>query len=471
MPEGFPQAEQNPKQEGIAVAGALHEDHKTPPEDGSFEPTLEPTQGRVEASDATLVGIADIAHLKIPADQQAENKGDVRRTRWFTAIVVGIGMAILAASPAAAVPPPDAPGQYWFTSWDISNIWQGGAQGQGITVAVLDSGVNANRPELSGRVVAGTDMTGRGGDGRTDSDRPRAHGTAMAILIAGQGGPSGLVGVAPESRILPVVVLGGGRSGTDAIADGIRYAVDNGAQVVNLSASTPGNSYPNNCPQNVQDAVRYAVKKGAVVVAAAGNGGETSNSPEYPATCVGTVAVGAINGGKHVWPKSQRQPYVDVAAPGVSIPSIDAAGEAGSSDGTSDAAALVSGAVALVWSKFPELTNRQIVARLLETVTDDADTPGKDNATGYGVIRPDDAINTPVPNDAPNPIFDELDELTSSTAPAASPADRPGLKATPERGIDFSRVAIVGGVTVAIVALLAAVITRRRGRGPTPPSK
>ena len=384
------------------------------------------------------------------------------------AMAVAAGMAVLAAHRAAAVPPPDTSEQYWFTSWDITDVWQGGAQGQGITVAVLDSGVNANRPELNGRVVAGTDTTGRGGDGRTDTDRSRAHGTAMAILIAGQGGPSGLVGIAPESRILPVVVLGGGRSGTEAIADGIRHAVDSGARVVNLSVSTPGNSYPNNCPQNVQDAVRYAVDKGAVVVAAAGNGGDVSNSPEYPAACAGTVAVGAINGSKHVWAKSQRQPYVDVAAPGVSIPSINATGQAGSSDGTSDAAALVSGAVALVWSKFPDLTNRQIVAKLLATVTDDADTPGKDNATGYGVVRPDDAIKTPVPTDAPNPIFDELDQSAPNSTPAgnANPAASSAPEAAPERGTNPFRDSLVGAATGVVLTLLlvtlAVVIARRR---------
>lgn len=394
----------------------------------------------------------------------------LRTIRSLVAVVAAAGMVLPA--PAAAVPPPDTSELYWFISWDIANVWRDGAQGQGITVAVLDSGVNANRPELSGRVVAGSDTTGRGGDGRTDTDRSRAHGTAMAILIAGQGGPSGLVGVAPESRILPVVVLGGGRNDTDVIADGVRYAVDNGAKVVNLSVSTPGNSYPDNCPRNVQEAVRYAVGKGAVVVAAAGNDGHISNDPQYPASCVGTVAVGAINGSKHVWPKSQRQSYVDVAAPGVAVPSINADGQAGSSDGTSDATALVSGAVALVWSKFPDLTNRQVVARLLATVTDDADTPGKDDATGYGIVRPDDAIKTPVPEDAPNPLFDELDQLGPSTAPTGNSAPARGYGPAPvaddQGGPDIRTVVIVSGIVfgaaLALLLMFLLIVTARRRR-------
>jgi hypothetical protein len=348
---------------------------------------------------------------------------------WIRALAIS-ALAVLLAAPAgaasAAVPlPPNttASGQWWFVTWDIAKVWQLGAEGQGITVAVLDTGINTGVAGLSTVVGPGTDVTSGGnGDGRRDTEES-GHGTRMAALIAGQ---REAVGVAPRARILPVTV-NNGPSGDDAqlYADGIRYAVEHGAKVINISQGADGNGFPGNCPPNLQGAVKDAIGRGAVVVASAGNDGNGTNPAYYPAACKGVLSVGAIDLTTHVWSGSERQPYVDVAAPGVDIHSVDGQGGRYLSKGTSDAAALTSGAIALVWSKYPQLSNRQIVARVLATLRDDASVSGRDDAAGGGIVRPYRAIADNVPASAANPVFDELDTLPSGPPPGSRPGGNP----------------------------------------------
>src|SRR5262249_12422175 len=151
-------------------------------------------------------------------------------------------------------------------------------QGKGVTVAVIDSGVNASLPGLQGVVESGTNANrGATGDGRADAD---GHGTGMAELIAGQGQDAGLVGVAPVVKIMPIISDGSLTSETNAI----RYAADHGAQVINISQGTPDDPGPT-CvayASELQGAVAYAIQKNAVIVAAAGNNGKTTNSPLMP---------------------------------------------------------------------------------------------------------------------------------------------------------------------------------------------
>jgi type VII secretion-associated serine protease mycosin len=390
-------------------------------------------------------------------------------------------LAVQTGGPAQAIPPvPDLSRQYWFGNYQIAKIWTLGATGRGITVAVLDSGVQAGTPGLSGVVLRGTNLAG--GDGRTDTAAPNGHGTSMAVLIAGQGGgKNDLTGVAPSAKILPVTVNNENTASLDtanAETEGIRYAADRGARIISLSQGTDGSGEPGHCPPSVAAAVRYAVGKGAVVVASAGNEGRKGNPPDFPAACPGVLAVGAVDGSKRPWPDSQRQPYVDVAGPGVHIFAEDLAGASGFADGTSASAALVSGAVALVWSRFPRLTNRQVVARLLATVSDDAGTPGRDRATGYGIVRPYNAITTDVAANAPNPVFDELKATsppaaprgTSTTAAGRVPASRSGGTAPSGSTSSSSGVPIVIGAGLLAAFVVAAwALVRSRSRRPVAP--
>ncbi|HEV7205609.1 MAG TPA: S8 family serine peptidase [Jatrophihabitans sp.] len=393
---------------------------------------------------------------------------------------------LLAAGPAVAAPlstppVPDTSVQYWFGNYQISKIWALGATGQGITVAVLDSGVQADRVEFTGGVVLrGTDFAG--GDGRTDTDRPVGHGTSIARFIAGQGGGrQDLTGIAPGAKILPITVHSETLSAEQSISMGIDYAATHGAKVINLSVASDGTGLPDHCPTTVATAVRTALARGAVVVAGAGNDGAGANPPEWPAACPGVIAVGAIDGAKKPWPKSERQSYVDVAAPGVGMADTTLTNVVGTSDGTSNATALVSGAVALVWSKYPHLTNRQVVARLLATVTDDAATPGRDDATGYGIVRPYNAIVDRVPPTAPNPIFDEVRTSSGSGSPgppasgsASAPASSSSSVAAPTASGDSGSSVgplVIAALAVAVVVVLGivlAVVLSRRRR-PVPP--
>jgi subtilisin family serine protease len=356
-------------------------------------------------------------------------------------------------------------GEWWFTAWQIPKVWQAGARGQGVTVAVIDSGVQADWPELSGVVLPGTDF--QGGDARVDRSQSdfgdsHGHGTAMALEIAGQGGPFGLVGVAPEAKILPVQW----HRGDSGVGEQIRWAVDHGAKVINMSYFIGGS-----CSDDDQAAVRYAIDRGAVVVTAAGNDGATSvRGNGRPTNCLGVLAVSAIDNQLQVWAKSDRGPYVSLAAPGVHIQAITLARERAHADGTSDSAALTSGAIALVWSKYPQLTNRQVVARLLAT-TRDLGAPGKDDLFGYGGVRPYQAVTADVPADAANPIFDQLPAASPSSAGAGAPASSTstaGAGSTSGGGSGglVLVVAGVGGVALLGAVVVAVVVgsSRRRAR-------
>lgn len=359
--------------------------------------------------------------------------------------------------------------EYWFHGWAIDEVWPT-SRGAGVTVAVLDTGVSADIPDLSGAVIPGGDVTDNGTDGRTDLGSGLGHGTAMAALIAGQGQDK-IMGVAPDAKILPVVVNTGFEDPEQTYTDGIRFAVDNGADVINLSQAADGSGEPNNCPTQVQDAVKYAVDNDVVVVAGAGNDGDTINAPQYPAACAGVVSVGAIDHNGDPWVSTQDQPYVDVAGFGVGIVSVGANGDGVDSDGTSNSSALVSAVVALIRGAHPDMPARQVVARLLASVHD-VGPEGKDNLTGAGIVGPVTAVTaTDIPADAPNPIFDELDALPASGGDgSAAPSDQAsGVPAadSSDSGGSSALPIVVAVVVVVVLALIVLVLvgrSRRRNR-------
>ncbi|MEU8121813.1 S8 family serine peptidase [Spirillospora sp. NPDC049024] len=286
-------------------------------------------------------------------------------------------------------------------------------KGGGVTVAVLDSGVDPGQADLAGSVTAGPDYTrGANPDGVAPK---RLHGTNMASIIAGHGhgpgGSEGVVGVAPEARLLSLRVIlerdepgfarfTGGQRYTGTIAQGIRYAVDHGADVINLSL---GRSYPT--PRE-RDAVAYAIGRNVVVVAAAGNSGaegdprgvgDGSAPPRgargpggsarysYPASFPGVISVAAVDAqGRHAG-FSNRNSGVVVSAPGVQIIGAGPDGRYWVGDGTSPATAFVSGVAALIRSRHrglaPALVTQAIVAG-----TGDRPARGYDRGVGFGRV-------------------------------------------------------------------------------------
>jgi type VII secretion-associated serine protease mycosin len=404
-----------------------------------------------------------------------------RAARAALALVAALGMVVLSPAPAHATPSP-ASGEWWFAPWAIDDIWPT-TTGGGVTVGVLDSGANPKIPELAGAVLPGGDVTGQGSDGRTDFDKEKdGHGTAMAALIAGQGGGrSGFVGLAPGAKILPVRLThtGGYINSIDVYRDGIRFATDHGARVINLSLGTDGAGYPDACPEPVQQAVAYAIEHDVVVVAASGDEGDTTNAPQYPAACAGVLAVGGVDKYSNPWKGTQIQDYVDVAAPGSEVGWVGQSGTFYPNGwGTSGASALTAGAVALIRSANPDMPAREVVQRLMATAKDIGE-PGRDEATGYGIIRIFRAMNKseyPVPADAPNPTFERLDAwlaanggaTTASTGPALSSAQAPSSASVAATGPDNRSGAgwiIVSVVLVVIVfgaAIWAGLAGRRR---------
>ncbi|MFC4012203.1 S8 family serine peptidase [Nonomuraea purpurea] len=277
-------------------------------------------------------------------------------------------------------------------------------KGAGVTVAVLDSGVDPRHRDLVGSVRVGRDFTrGANPPGTTPS---RLHGTYMASLIAGHGhgpdGKRGIIGVAPAADVLSVrVILEDEEPGfrefntaerfENVVARGIRYAVDEGADVINMSISKEL------ATREERAAIRYAISKGVVLVAAAGNEGDRqidgSLAPySYPAAFPGVVSVGATDRRLLRATFSNSNSSVLVAAPGVDIMGAGPGDEYWVGRGTSQATALVSGIAALIKAKYPGMSP-PFVARALAASATDRPPGGYDTATGFGVVNAAKALS------------------------------------------------------------------------------
>jgi type VII secretion-associated serine protease mycosin len=301
-------------------------------------------------------------------------------------------------------------------------------QGEGIRVAIIDSGVDASHPDLAGAVAPGVDFR-RAGDGRTDSS---GHGTAMAGIVAARGRPGGVgvLGIAPKAVLIPVNAGGPGNPEAEA---GIDWAVQHGAKVICLAFGSGGDT-------RLERAVERAIAADAVVVAAAGNR-PTASRIQAPARYPGVLAVvGVDREGKHA-EVSVTGPEAVLAAPAVEIVSTNAGGGYRTGTGTSDATAIVAGAVALVRSKYPQLKAPEVIHRLAATAIDKG-KPGRDDEYGYGVIDLVAALTADVP-----PLGSSA-PAAPSTAAAPPPRDKPGR--LPVGWIVAAVLLAAGGVGAAI---------------------
>ncbi|MFG3697866.1 type VII secretion-associated serine protease mycosin [Micromonospora sp. NPDC047620] len=329
------------------------------------------------------------------------------------------------------------------------------ATGAGVTVAVVDSGVDRRHPQLAGRVLDGTDLLDPGGDGGRDC---AGHGTGVASIIA--AGPRDGVafhGLAPDARILPVrvseqQVVEGRESGRTVSAEdfarAIRWAVDHDADVLNLSVVL----YADN--PAVRAAVGYAVERDVVVVAAAGNLHDSGDPRPYPAAYDGVLGVGAIGADGARSPFSQTGAYVDLVAPGSDV--LMAAPGQGHhrAEGTSYAAPFVAATAALLRQYRPELSAAQVAQRIVASA-DPAPGGGGGGGYGAGVLNPYRAV-TETGGGAPErprpatALADDRDDpaLVAQQARRATARDRALL------------VAGVSGAAVAVAALLALIVPR-----------
>ncbi|WP_107249453.1 type VII secretion-associated serine protease mycosin [Carbonactinospora thermoautotrophica] len=326
-------------------------------------------------------------------------------------------------------------------------------QGEGVTVAVLDTGVDATHPDLRGQVVPGKDFHRGTGDGTTDQ---HGHGTAMASLIAGTGNGSGRVlGLAPRARIYPMVTGTYGSSYSNAREAAIKHAIAQGIKVINISAGgTKDPQLAENSPEKA--AIEEALRRDVVIVAAAGNDG--LSTPNYPAAYPGVIAVTAVDKNGKPWAETQHGPWVTVAAPGVDIYAAEPGGKYDTGSGTSQATAYVSATVALIRAKFPELSANQVIHRLIKTA-DDCGPPGRDDYCGYGMINPVRALTEDVgewPRDK-NPLAPELT--------AAQPTQQPQANDSGEGGPGPVLVWALGGLLAVGAVILVVVLLARRGSG------
>lgn len=225
-----------------------------------------------------------------------------------------------------------------------------------IVVAVVDTGVSPTNPDLAGALLPGKSIL------KGSTDDPNGHGTAVAGVIAARGNNGiGVAGYCWACRILPVRALdqNGGGTASD-VATGIRWAADNGADIINLSMAGPDASTV------LDDAIRYAEAKGVVVVAAAGNqtsAGENLTAPQYPAAGTGVIGVVGTNSSDAIYPWSFRGTWADLAAPG--CVATTAPGPAYTAEcGTSFAAPAVAGILALAFAAAPQLSRSAVVSAL-----------------------------------------------------------------------------------------------------------
>jgi type VII secretion-associated serine protease mycosin len=356
--------------------------------------------------------------------------------RSFAAAVAALFIVLGSAVPARADSIRDD--EWWLTTLNVAQA-QRITKGAGVTVAVVDSGVNASHPDLRGAILAGRD-TVSGKDGRFDPD---GHGTAMAGLIAARGrGGSGVLGIAPAAKILPV------RPSNDTMyaAEGIRWAATHGAKVINMSFAIAGS-------ENLHAAVREAAADDVVLIGAAGNSGDQGNAAEYPVSYPEVLGVGAIDRKGKILSFSQHGPQVDLVAPGVDMPTAGLGDAYRTGFGTSNAAALVSGAAALIRAKHPDLTAAQVVELLTSTATDKGDK-GRDDYYGAGELNLVKALTAP----APRPLA-SAPQITDApvAAPAAASDEDTGGGIPP-------LVIVVAGIALLAIAVFVVILAVRRSQ-------
>jgi subtilisin family serine protease len=354
--------------------------------------------------------------------------------------------------------------EYWLAESGITKAWDV-SKGAGVKVAVIDSGVDGGHPDLAGVLAGGADISGAGNaNGEGSIGAKPEHGTLVATMLAGRGhqppeatakpsagaaadspvsptvGPDGVVGVAPEAQLLSVSTwLGsanpGGKSDQDQIPEAVRWAVDNGARVINISLGSTSPEWP----QSWDAAFLYAEQKDVVIVAAAGNRVGGNVQVGAPATIPGVLTVAGLDRtGTASIDSSSQGISIGVAAPAEDLVGGLPAGGYAEWAGTSGATPIVSGVAALIRSKWPEMSASQVINRIVSTAKD-AGAPGKDPLYGFGVLNAEAALKADVPETKVNPLGSISDWIRvhrrgnlATTAPAAAPAPSSAAPTLPE---------------------------------------
>lgn len=295
--------------------------------------------------------------------------------------------------------------QYWLDEYGIREAWQV-TRGAGVTIAIIDSGVDASHPDLRGAVVGGIDLSGVGaadGTRPVGSDAPD-HGTMVASLAAGRGSApgDGVIGAAPEASLLSASLAFGPeqRDGDAQVAEAVRWAVDAGADVISLSLTRNTLAWP----ESWDDAFGYAEANDVVVIAAAGNRGSGTEQVGAPATIPGVVAVGGVDrAGRASDAASAQGISIAVMAPSEQLVGAVPGGGHVIWQGTSGATPIVAGIAALIRAAHPEATAADVVTRLITTARPVTATV-PDPLYGYGLVDAAAAVRAEVPAATENPL-------------------------------------------------------------------
>jgi type VII secretion-associated serine protease mycosin len=370
-----------------------------------------------------------------PRDRTSGRASLRSRTGWRAGatVLLTAALAVTGTSPASADTVRDL--EYWLNEYGFTQAWTI-SRGEGVTVAVIDTGIVGDVPELRGVVTGGTDVSGLGSpDGQTPVGEESEHGTMVASLLAGRGTGegNGVIGVAPDAELLTASVAFGQDTGSEKtndeqIAEAVRWAVDNGADVINMSLTRNTQDWP----EAWDDAFRYAFENDVVVVAAAGNRGSGTSEVGAPATIPGVLAVAGVDREQNAsFDASSQGITIGVSAPSEDLVGVLPDGSYVQWSGTSAAAPLVSGLVALVRAAYPELDAANVINRVIRT----ADPKGEEAPSplyGYGIIDPVAALTNEVEAVDANPLG-SLDDWIRVHRRADLPVDDgPGADETQE---------------------------------------
>lgn len=456
------------------------------------------------------------------------------------ALGLGLGGVILAAPASHADEWRDQ--QYWLEDYGITEAWQA-TRGEGMTIAVIDTGVDSGHPTLSGAVVGGTDVSGAGDGGAPVAQLASEHGTLVASLAAGRGTSAeaeavaalvdedledldedewadwwedfeasleeiygedwqdevdaaaraefeetrtapreltqdadpegGVIGVAPEASLLSVSLLledpnpyGGGTE--EQIAEAVTWAVDNGADIINMSLGSGFQEWPEAWDQ----AFLYAEQNDVLVVAASGNRASGHLSVGAPATIPGVLAVAGVDESREISADSSSQGIaIGIAAASEPLVGAMPGDDYMQWNGTSGASPIVAGAAALVWAANPELSAQEVKHRMLSTA-DSEGAEGVDPEYGHGVLDVAEAVSGDVPafEAAQYPTLaewvrvhrrgevepTETSEIPEDAGVVAGPEGEP--RAMPEPGRPGTAQDWAGPVAVGAAAMLVAAV-------------
>ncbi len=332
----------------------------------------------------------------------------VRAAAVTGAVALATGwVGLLAATPARADVARSAE-QWVIQQLNLTTAWQQ-TQGNGVTVAVIDSGVYPDVADLQGSVTVGPDYSGVS----TPISNPNwgVHGTWMGSLVAGHGhGPGdddGILGAAPQSHVLSIRVITdagdpnyaqyqaeSAAKGQSELAEAITYAVNQGAGVISLSLGYSAQSL------TVRKALQYAYDHNVVVVASAGNSGDSAGATgsghapySFPADYPGVLGVAAVSESGVVASFSSENLSVQVAAPGNQVPAQGRDGQYWYVSGTSPACALTAGVAALIKSAYPHLTDEQVISAITSSTTPSTRPAGGwDQQIGFGEVNAANAL-------------------------------------------------------------------------------